>query len=237
MRKVLLVEDSLVTQEVVKTALYDICELTIASDCAAALLLSEQSRYDLVLLDVNLPDGSGFEFYSKLKDMKTFSSTPILFLTARAETEDKVAGFALGADDYIVKPFDIVEFKARISAKLKNLVQLRTSQDEQTYGPFEVKLSIQRISRRDGEGLEIRLELTANQFKVLHYLLKNQDRVVTRKELLDEVWGEGVHVTNRTIDTHVYSIRQQLGEMASCLQSVHGKGYQFTLPLAGSQAA
>jgi DNA-binding response OmpR family regulator len=238
MNRILLVEDSPVTQSIVRSALKEVCEVETADCVAAATVAIEAGAYDLIILDINLPDGDGFQVYEKVRSIERFKLTPILFLTARVEREDKVRGFTLGADDYIVKPFDVVELRVRISAKLKNLQARENSVDNFVLGPFEVKAGSQKISLKHKSGEETKLELTANQFKVLYYLLRNEDKIVTRAELLREVWGDGVHVSDRTIDTHVYAIRRLLGEFSKSIHSVHGQGYRFSLkPGAQKQSA
>lgn len=236
MNRVLLVEDSIPTQTLVRSALKDVCEIVTADSIAAATVVLSDD-FDLILLDINLPDGDGFSLYEKIRAVERFKLTPILFLTARLELEDKVRGFSLGADDYIVKPFDITELRMRISAKLKNLAAREAKADTFTIGPFEIKTGIQKISMQLPSGKQKKLELTANQFKVLFYLLRNEDKVVSREELLKEIWTEGVHVTDRTIDTHIYAIRRELGDLSKSITSVHGKGYRFSLKPADKASA
>ncbi len=142
----------------------------------------------------------------------------------------KVRGFNLGAEDYIVKPFQLLEFQARISAKLRNLAaaSTRTPSDYVEFGPFAVNLAAQKITLKQNQSAK-ELELTSNQFKVLYYFLRHEGKIVSREDLLKEIWGNKVHVSDRTIDTHIYSIRQELGTDQNFLQSVHGKGYRLTV--------
>lgn len=224
-----MVEDSQVTISIVKAALKDVCDLTIAETIGGGLEAIAKHSFDLILLDINLPDGNGFDAYAKIRELEHYKLTPILFLTARIELEDKVRGFSLGADDYIVKPFDLVELKMRIAAKLKNL-SARKSASEITFGPFEVSVAAQRVSVKDETGSGRKLELTSSQFKLLFHLLRNENRTVSRDEILKEVWGSEVNVSDRTVDTHVYAIRRELGSLKKLLLSVHGKGYRLTLP-------
>lgn len=228
MNRVLLVEDSHVTQSIVRSALKDVCEITTADSVAATFDVVADGDFDLIILDINLPDGDGFELYQKIRVVERFKFTPILFLTGRVDIQDKVRGFSLGADDYIVKPFDITELRVRISAKLKNLHAREASADVFTSGPFEVKVGAQKVTVKHASKEDV-LELTANQFKVLYYFLRNEERVVSREELLREVWGDGVHVSGRTIDTHIYALRRKLGSLAGVITSVHGQGYRFSL--------
>lgn len=236
--RILLVEDSAVTQALVSSALAGVCQIDVAASGAQALEFLAHSPYDLILLDVKLPDADGFELYNQIRNVKNSKGIPILFLTAQGELEQKVKGFALGADDYIVKPFDLVEFHARVSAKLRNLeLMKRSNVDQISVGPFSVNLQNQRIVLSTCDGNK-ELELTSNQFKVLYYLLRHEGKMVTREDLLREIWGDKVHVSDRTIDTHVYAIRQQIGSERSYLKSVHGKGYILqTNPSSSGESA
>ncbi len=227
MSPVLLVEDSVVTQSIVRAALKDVCELHVADCVAAAMEAVRNQRFDLILLDINLPDGDGFDVYARIRAIEYYKLTPILFLTARVDLEDKVRGFSLGADDYIVKPFEIVELKMRIAAKLNNLKARKTAH-EITFGPFEVNVAAQKISVQEGEGSARKLELTSSQFKLLYHLLRNENKTISREEILKDVWGEEINVTDRTVDTHIYAIRRELGPMKKMIRSVHGKGYRFS---------
>lgn len=235
---VLLVEDSQSTQLIVKAAIQSICKLAIAPTGKDCMTHIQSEHFDLILLDVDLPDSNGFDLYNFIRQDKRFAHTPIMFLTGKGETEDRVRGFSLGAEDYLVKPIDPLVFKARIESKLKNLKAQDQASNHFYLGPFSVDIASQTIHVQlpGKEDLE-RLSLTSNQFKILFYLLKHEDETVTRSELLNEAWGKGVHVTNRTIDTHVYSIRQKLGELSSVLQSVHGEGYKLSLRRFNSQRA
>lgn len=228
MSPVLLVEDSHVTQSIVRAALKDVCDLTAVDTVALAIETVREAHFDLILLDINLPDGDGFEVYAKIREIERFKLTPILFLTARLDLEDKVRGFALGADDYIVKPFDVVELKMRISSKLKNL-SVRKTVTELNFGPFEVSVAAQKVMFKESTGEARKLELTSSQFKLLFHFLRNEGKTISREEILKDVWGEEINVSDRTVDTHIYAIRQQLKTHKKMIHSVHGKGYRFSL--------
>ncbi len=236
MSPVLLVEDSIVTQSIVKAALKDVCDLTAVDTVASAMETVRANHFDLILLDINLPDGDGFQVYSMIREIERYKLTPILFLTARVDLEDKVRGFALGADDYIVKPFDLVELKMRISSKLKNL-KARKSASELVFGPFEVSVAAQKVTFHDPTGEARKLELTSSQFKLLFHFLRNENKTITREEILKEVWGAEINVSDRTVDTHIYAIRQQLKTHKKMIHSVHGQGYRFSLKGAPKKSA
>jgi len=229
---VLLIEDNQVTQVIVQSTLKGICRVEVVSTAQEAVARLSQSRFELILLDVNLPDGDGFELYQKIRDMSLNNHAPILFLTAKGARDDKLHGFSLGADDYIVKPFDAVELRLRIAAKLKNLQRQSppTMSEMMQVGPFVINLGAQRISLRQEDGTEIPLELTGNQFKIFFYLIRHQGEIVSREQLLEEIWGTDTHVSDRTVDTHVYAVRKILGDHSEVIKSIHGKGYRFDLP-------
>lgn len=227
MPKILLVDDSSVTQTLVVSALKEVCEVCAVARAAEAVEAATVQDFDLILLDVNLPDGSGFDIYNRIREIERHRLTPILFLTGRIQREDKVKGFSLGADDYIVKPFDLVELQMRISAKLKNLAA-REASDVFDQGPFEIRPGAQKINLRLEDGSERKIELTASQFKVLYYLIRNVEKTVTREELLKEVWSDNTHVSGRTVDTHIYALRKLLGPYSKMIQSVHRKGYRLS---------
>lgn len=224
--KILLIEDSTITQALVMSALKDICQIETAGDGAQAVHLLAKSEFDLILLDVQLPDIDGFALYEKIREIENSKETPIMFLTAQGDIEQRVKGFSLGADDYVVKPFQLIEFHARVAAKLRNIetASRRPPADSMNIGPFRINIGAQKILLREG-GAYRELDLTGNQFKVLFYLLRHEGKMVKREELLKEIWGDKVHVSDRTIDSHVYAIRQTLGTGQNYLRSVHGKGY------------
>jgi DNA-binding response OmpR family regulator len=227
---VLLVEDNSLVQMLVCKTLEKTCTVTVAESANQTMQVLAGESFDLIRLDVGLPDGDGFELCQRIRGLERNVTTPILFLTGRAETEDKVRGFELGADDYIVKPIDAIEFRARITAKLKNAAREKqnVTPREMIKGPFRIQTAEQKVFVRRGEVWHA-VELTAHQFQILLHLLENHERTVSREELLKRFWGADVHVSNRTIDSHIYLIRQALGEHSKMLQSRHGQGYRFLL--------
>lgn len=226
MKRVLLVEDNTLTQEIVKSSLAHECDVTICATLAQARDAAAKGTFDMILLDLNLPDGDGFDFSIQVRTVESHRTTPIIFLTSRGETEDKVKGFSLGADDYIVKPFDVKKFQARVGARLK---KAETSQSgDFKVGPFHVRLTLQKIELQDA-GASRALELTTNQFKILIYFLRNQNRVVSRDELLKQIWGHDVNVSARTIDTHMSAIRRELADASKMIKAVPGQGFRFEL--------
>lgn len=225
--RILLVEDSADVQVVVGAALKRKFNLTIASTVAEALKELAQNTYSLVILDVELPDGDGFKICAQIKLEERHRDTSVIFLSGKGQTSDKVMGLTLGADDYIVKPLDILEFQARVEARIRSLDQTRENKETFRVGPFRIHSLQQKIYVTTNNSEEV-LDLKTMEFKLLSHLLRHEDQIFSREQLLDSVWGQLSNVTDRTVDTHIYTIRQKLKEHATCIQSVPRAGYRFT---------
>jgi len=180
----------------------------------------ESKSIDLILLDWMLPDNSGIDLLHRIR--KYHSALPVIMITAKAEEEDRILGLDVGADDYITKPFSVRELKSRIQAVLR-----RSMPDEQPIKIGELYLDpvSQRVKVSDQS-----IDLSPTEFKLLHYFMGHTDRVFSRAQLLDQVWGTDVYVEERTVDVHIRRLRKQLEkyELASLLQTVHGSGYRFS---------
>lgn len=222
--KVLLVEDSKDMQLIVKTALSLICDLHCAENLAQAREYIEKNSFDLMLLDVTLPDGDGFEFCKKLREETQLSDIPIIFLTAEKELKQKVLGFSLGADDYVTKPIEPDEFTARVIAKLR---RRKTSKTAVEYGNIKIDLTQQRALSVATNG-ERDLSLTPIEFKLLAFFVKNAEKTIARDKLFTAVWGGAVHVSGHTVDTHISSLRKKLVESDCALVSIPKQGYCFS---------
>jgi two-component system phosphate regulon response regulator PhoB len=191
---------------------------------AQMLLLTRESLPDLVILDWMLPGMSGIEFARKLKSEEFTKAIPIIMLTARGEETDKVRALDVGADDYVTKPFSPRELNARIKAVL------RRSAPEMTDDPIEVSgLRLDPGTHRvSGNGTM--LDLGPTEFRLLHYLMSNPERVHSRSQVLDRVWGGGVYVEDRTVDVHIRRLRLALSATGheDLIQTVRGTGYRFS---------
>lgn len=193
-----------------------------------ALLLVDQHPFDLIILDVMMPDMDGWEVCAKIRETK---QTPILMLTARTETKDKVHGLNIGADDYLVKPFEPEELIARVFALLRR-VNLSESADLQ---PKNIILPEMVI---DPEGRKIlvhdhSVEFTPKEFDLLHFLAVNPGRAFSRDNLLQRIWGDDYLGDVRTVDTHIKNVREKVrkaGLTYSPIQTVWGVGYKFEGP-------
>jgi two-component system phosphate regulon response regulator PhoB len=198
-------------------------EVTLASTAKDGLRHIREDRPDLVLLDLMLPDGSGTELCKVLRQDPILRGIRVMMLTAKGEEIDRVLGFELGADDYIVKPFSVRELLLRVQSVL------RRGPVEETDGGDTLHFGMLRVDRAAHrawvEGHEV--ELTALEFKLLLTLHDRRNRVQTRDALLSDVWKIDADVTTRTVDTHVKRLREKLGQAGMYIQTVRGVGYRF----------
>jgi len=176
---------------------------------------------DLVLLDLMLPDLSGLDICRELKSGDTTKSIPVIMVTARGDEVDRVVGFELGADDYVVKPFSVRELMLRVRAVLKR--------GQQEGGPIQASFGILKI---DSPGHHVwvnedEVRLTALEFRLIEALFSRRGRVQTRETLLMDVWGIEADVTTRTVDTHIKRLREKLGEAGMYIETIRGVGYRF----------
>lgn len=225
MHKVLLVEDSKEIFTVVRQSLSSIAELDWTESVNGARHLLQTHKYDLILLDIELPDGNGIQFCSEI-NMKNPKQS-IFFLTSHQELSEKVLGFTAGADDYITKPFESLELRARVENKLKKVQLDQKLVSLMQWDDLEIDKNKQ-IVRVKVNGKFKNVDLTHLEFKLLIYLADKEENVVPRDEILNDIWGEDVHVYSRSVDTHVSKLRRKLGPASSYIQSVHGTGYKFT---------
>lgn len=225
MADILVVEDDRAMLSGLETNLrfegHNVRVVTRGDEAVAAV---SRKRPDLLILDVMLPGISGFDVCRTIR--RTDRQLPILLLTARADDVDKVMGLDLGADDYLTKPFSLSELLARVRALLRRSAGDRGSLPNLvTFGAVTIDF-VKYVATRDGEAVH----LTAKEFALLRQLAASEGAALGRDTLIDRVWGEEVNVTNRTVDTHVLSLRQKLEfdpANPRHLLTVHGVGYRF----------
>lgn len=198
---------------------FSACGLADGAELFQAL---DNASPDLILLDIMLPDLDGLAIISKLKaDAKT-KNIPIILLTAKSAEYDKVKGLDLGADDYITKPFGIMELVARVKAVLRR-VGRDTQAEVLTYGDITVDLDKHEV-KSGGENVV----LTLKEFELLKKLLANPEHVISRNTLLDEVWGVNFYGETRTVDAHIKTLRQKLGANGNMIETIRGIGYKLS---------
>ncbi len=196
-----------------------------AGDGETALAEVQRQPLDLIILDRMLPLRSGDEVLSKLRKDGRTSGIPVILLTAKAEETDELVGFALGADDYISKPFSIKLLLARVAALLRRREQPASSAEILSDGPITLDAGRHEVSV-GGQSLTV----TATEFRLLRALMSARGRVLSREQLIDSALGQDVAVTDRTIDVHVAALRKKLGVAADHIQTIRGAGYAFRTP-------
>ena len=225
MTKILIIED----EESILMALEDDLrleghEISSAKDGLQGLSMAKDKGYDLIILDIMLPEMNGFEVCKQLRQAGVV--TPILMLTAKNQEIDKVLGLELGADDYVTKPFSPRELLARVKAILRRVKQTQQGIDVYHFGDVEIDFK-KYEAKKHGQPVY----LTALEFTLLHFLIGHKDQVVSRDTILNEVWGEDVYVFPRTVDTHIAHLRQKLEDdpaKPKYIIGVRGVGYKFT---------
>ena len=190
-----------------------------ATDGVHALSLIAKVDPQLLLVDVMMPYMDGFTF---AKEVKRTSTIPLIFLSAKGDEWDKIQGLKLGGDDYIVKPFLPGELLARIESVLRRSYQNKAIADTLTIGPLVIEIEAHKVSLNGNP-----LLLTLKEFGMLHILAKNKGRVYSREQLLHIVWGEEHQSSERTVDTHIKTLRLKMGNHGELIETVWGIGYKF----------
>jgi two-component system, OmpR family, response regulator len=223
--RILIVDDDLHIREVIRVALKKAgMAVSEARDGKEALSRFANDRPDLVVLDIGMPEFDGLDV---CREIRKSSGVPILFLSARDDEIDRILGLEIGGDDYVTKPFSPRELLARVRAAMRrsNRAPLAPVTDIFTFGNVRVDFS-KMEAVREGEFVQ----LTAQEFKVLRFMLERPERVISREELLNEVWGYQNYPSTRTVDNHILKLRQKLEPAPSQpthFRTVHSAGYKF----------
>lgn len=188
-----------------------------------ALKALDKDPFNLIILDIMLPGIDGLEVCRQVKQNKALSNVLIIMLTAKGEEVDRVVGFELGADDYIVKPFSPRELILRIRAILRRLKPVEPEKDQLISGKLTIDLPRHKVTVDKKE-----VELTSMEFKLLVILMQRKGRVQSREKLLEDVWDIASDVTTRTVDTHVKRLREKLGKAGDMIETLRGVGYRFS---------
>ena len=196
-----------------------------AANGEEALLIVKEQRPDLILLDWMLPALSGIEVCRQIRRSPEHRRTPVIMLTARGEESDKLRGLEVGADDYVTKPFSITELLARVRAVLRRSGQQKPTADAIHIGDIEIDFKLHQARRG-----KARIEFTTREFDLLRYFVQHTGQVVTREQILNEVWGYEEFPTTRTIDNFVAKLRQKIERAPHApehILTIHGSGYKF----------
>lgn len=225
--KVLLVDDAKEIQLVVKSVLREY-SITIAESVTDAELLCASTEFDLMVLDLGLPDGSGLQLLSRLNAARPNSACATLLLTASNDIRDKTTGFALGVEDYLTKPFEPLELKLRVDRIFRS--RQTSSDNKQTFQIGNLRFDIgagRVISDEDVAGKISALTLTPFEFRLLLFFAQREEKLVSREVLLDSLWGTGVAVSERVVDSHISRLRNKVSPTGAKIESIYGSGYRF----------
>ncbi|MCP3740914.1 response regulator transcription factor [Rossellomorea sp. BNER] len=215
---VLIIDDDINIREIMKIYLikegYDVIE---ANDGIEALSLLDKQKPDLLIIDIMMPYMDGFSF---IKEAKKMYDVPSIFVSAKGDDEDKIRGLKLGSDDYLVKPFHPEEFMARVEAVLRRTIKFKN--ETMKMGPFSFNLTSRSVQLHG-----IPLKLTIKEYDLLYFLASQSGKVYTRGQLLDQIWGRDYDGSDRTVDTHIKTLRLKVGNDSNFIQTVWGYGYKF----------
>ena len=213
-------DESRIRELIRKYALFEGYQVEEAADGMEAVNLCRTRVYDLVIMDVMMPELDGF---SACREIRKHSQVPVLMLSARGEEYDRIHGFELGVDDYVVKPFSPRELMMRVGAILKRSGRRdEVSKDIVTLGALTVNFTA-RLVTLNGETLD----LSPKEYDLLFYMVRNRGIALTREKLISEVWGYDFFGDDRTLDTHIKLLRRRLGDMSDRITTLRGVGYRF----------
>jgi len=230
MYNILVVDDEeMIRRLIAKYAVFEGHSITEAGDGMEAVQLCREKKFDIMIIDIMMPELDGF---SACREIRKFSDIPIIMLSARGEEYDKINGFELGIDDYVVKPFSPKELMLRIDAVMKR-VNTRDTAGRDALNKLNEVISLAngglkadltaRIVYIDG----VRVDMTPKEYDLFFYMLKNKNIALTREKLICEVWGYDYFGDDRTLDTHIKLLRKSLGNYASFIVTLRGVGYRF----------
>ena len=221
MYKILIVDDEAKIREVIKEyAEFSGYEVTEAEDGMSAIGLCKLNDYDLIIMDIMMPKLDGF---SACKEIKKLKDIPVIMLSARGEEDDKLFGFELGIDDYVVKPFSPKELMARINVILsRKNAGSASAQGVMKFGGLEINIPARTVTV-DGQ----KVDLTPKEYDLLFYLVENRNIALSRDKLLSDIWGYDFFGDDRTIDTHIKNLRNNLGPYRDYIVTLRGVGYKF----------
>lgn len=227
MKQILCIEDNNEMGLMIEGALGKDYSCILAQDIQQAKNYLENEVFDLMTLDLNLPDGDGLKFLEDMSQHPKWKNIPVFILTADNQISQKVKAFSIGAEDYIVKPVDPIELKARIKGKFVRVEKFSDARDIIKLGNLSIYVSKQKVILEQEEPLE--LDLTSLELRLLITFARSNSAVLSRNFLLDEIWGQNMHVSDRTVDTHVGHLRRKIAKSNVTIQTVVGEGYRISI--------
>ncbi len=222
MEKILVIDDNKDYQFLIQSCLSKEFKVLLADTGKQGVAMAVEHTPDLILLDISLGEIDGFEVCHLLKGQKETANTPVIFLSSRGDAHSKVMGFDLGADDYIQKPFEAEELRARVKVRIKQNQARKQGSPSFELGGLRIDFLGHRVYLQDKE-----IAFSALEFKLLSFFVRNPDRVLSREKILNNVWGVDTFVTDRVVDSHIRSIRKKLGPFKDHIESIYGEGYRF----------
>ena len=218
--KLLIVDDEKrIRALIAKYASFEGYETDEAEDGMQAVAMCRENRYDLIIMDVMMPELDGF---SAVREIRKNSDTPVIMLSARGEEYDRIHGFELGIDDYVVKPFSPKELMMRVGAVLKRSRTEKAPEETVAIDGLTVNFTARRVTV-DGQ----ELDLSPKEYDLLFYMVRNRGIALSREKLISDVWGYDFFGDDRTLDTHIKLLRRQLGRYADRITTLRGVGYRF----------
>ena len=218
--KLLIVDDEKrIRALIAKYASFEGYETDEAEDGMQAVAMCREYRYDLIIMDVMMPELDGF---SAVREIRKNSDTPVIMLSARGEEYDRIHGFELGIDDYVVKPFSPKELMMRVGAVLKRSRNEKAPEETVAIDGLTVNFTARRVTV-DGQ----ELDLSPKEYDLLFYMVRNRGIALSREKLISDVWGYDFFGDDRTLDTHIKLLRRQLGRYADRITTLRGVGYRF----------
>lgn len=218
--KLLVVDDEVNIRKVVREyAEFEGYEIEEAEDGMQAIEMAKKKDYDLIIMDVMMPKLDGF---SSCKEIKKHKDVPVIMLSARGEEYDKLFGFEIGIDDYVVKPFSPKELMARVRVAIRRNTSEQKADEKLEFEGLKIDI-LGRVVYVNGE----RIAMTPKEYDLLFYLVKNKNLALTRDKLLEDVWGYDFFGDDRTVDTHIKMLRNSLGEYRKFIVTLRGMGYKF----------
>ena len=220
MYRILMVDDEEKIRAIVrKYAEFEGNEVVEAADGMEAVKLAKSQDFDIIILDIMMPELDGF---SACKEIRKYKDTPVIMLSARGEEYDRIHGFELGIDDYVVKPFSPKELMMRVGAILKRRGGAQENKDVVKIGDLEVDFAGRRVTISGKP-----VEMTPKEYDLFFYMVRNRGIALTGEKLITNVWGYDFYGDDRTLDTHIKLLRKSLGDYSKCIVTLRGVGYRF----------
>ncbi len=228
MNRILVIDDAQEFQVLLHSFLreYELTEATTVSE-AMQIIRTEKSHFDLILLDLSFPDGNGMQVLTSLRESSIYKNTPIIIVSGDSNVLTKITAFGLGADDYMSKPFDYGELKARIATRLRVAKIQHKEKSQFSYGDLSIDSTRMTVSIHKSSTDSLQMTLTPTEYQILLLLAHRPEMVFSREAIIESVWGPGKNVTTRTVDAHICHLRSKLEESKVDIKTVLNSGYKI----------